>query len=668
MAVSEKNILNRLYIVAVLLFIFAIIITAKLFDIQFVEGKKYRELAKNNTTKNFIIPANRGNIYADDGSLLATSVPKYDIRFDAVTVSSQNFKKLLPKLAASLSKMFGKPASYYKEKFRKARANKNRYMLVARNLGYTDYIKIKKFPLFNLGAYKGGLITEQTTVREHPLGKIAERLVGNEKSGSPGEYIVGLEGAYDSLLKGKNGRRLKQKIAKGQWKPVFDENQIEPEDGYDVVTTIDVNIQDIAHHALLKQLQYYEAEHGTVIVMEVATGAIKAIANLGRTQKGTYYEKLNYGVGESHEPGSTFKVMAFMAALEDKIIDTSTVVDTKQGVKTFYGRKIYDSHHGGYGKISAARALEVSSNIGLATIIDNGYAKDPKKFIQKIKNWNLNKPLGIPISGEGKPVIPEPGHKLWSKNALPSMAYGYNLRLTPLQTLTFYNAIANNGKMLKPRFIKEIRKRNKVVETFSSQVLNPKICSDQTLSEIQEILKNIVVRGTGKRVHSPFFTMAGKTGTAQTEYWMPDWNENKRYVSSFAGYFPAEHPKYSCIVVIHKPSTNKGYYGADVSGPVFKRIAQKIYTDTPLIAMVEKRDSLDNGIQNDFQKYYQIINKKISKVPEVIGMTAMDAIAMLENLGCKVVIKGVGANKVVNQSINPGTPIIKGQQIVLTVS
>ncbi len=666
MPIEEKNILNRLYLVAGLLFIMAIIIVVKLVDIQFVEGKKYRNLAQKNTTKNFIISANRGNIYADDGSLLATSVPKYEIRWDAVTVSTENFKKYLPKLAKSLSKKFGKPVSYYSEKFRKARAGKNRYLLVAKNLGYTDYIAIKKFPLFNLGPYKGGLIVEQTTVREHPLGKIAERLIGSEKSGSPGEYIVGFEGAFNNYLKGKNGRRLKQKIAKGQWKPVFDENEIEPEDGYDVVTTINVNIQDIAHHALLKQLQYYEAEHGSVIVMEVKTGEIKAIANLGRTSKGTYYEKLNYAVGESHEPGSTFKVMAFMAALEDKIIDTSTVIDTKKGVKTFYGRKIYDSHHGGYGKISAARTLEVSSNIGLATIIDNGYAKNPNKFINRLKEWNLTKPIGIPIAGEGKPVIPEPGDKLWSKNALPSMAYGYNLRLTPLQTLTFYNAIANSGKMIKPRFIKEIRKRNTVVETFSAQILDDKICSDKTLSEIKEILKNIVIRGTGKRVHSPFFTMAGKTGTAQTEYWMPDWNENRRYVSSFAGYFPAENPKYSCIVIIHKPSTKKGYYGADVSGPVFKRIAQKIFTDTPLIASVSEIDKTQKEVSNDYNFYYQRLNTHSKKVPEVVGMAGMDAVALLENLGLKVKVIGNGSVK--KQSVSKGERIKKGTQIVLTLS
>src|SRR5690554_72484 len=348
MAFEEKNILTRLYIVAGCMFLFALIISIKLMNIQFVHGEQYRELAKENTTKNFVIPANRGNVYADDGSLLATSVPKYDIRFDAVTVSAEDFNENLKSLSEGLSKLFGKPTSYYQDMFRKARADKNRYQLVVKNLGYSNYIKVKNLPLFRKGPYKGGIIVEQRTVREHPLGQIAQRTVGDEAFDRPGYYAVGLEGAFNDLLTGKEGHRLKQKIAAGQWKPVFDDNEIEPQDGYDIVSTLNVNIQDIAHHALLKQLEYYEAEHGTVIVMEVATGEIKAVSNLGRTSSGTYYEKLNYAVGESHEPGSTFKVMAMMVALEDKVIDTSTVVDTGKGVKTFYGEKIYDSHRGGY--------------------------------------------------------------------------------------------------------------------------------------------------------------------------------------------------------------------------------------------------------------------------------------------------------------------------------
>lgn len=666
MAFEEKNIMNRLYIIAGCMFVFAIAISVKLLNIQFIDGDKYRELAEKTTVKNFVIPANRGNVYADDGSLLATSVPKYDIRFDAVTVSEEDFKENLKPLSEGLSEMFGNSVSYYQNMFRKARANKNRYLLIVKNLGYSDYIKVKNLPLFRKGPYRGGIIVEQRTVREHPIGQIAQRTVGDEAFDRPGYYAVGLEGAFNNLLTGKEGHRLKQKIAAGQWKPVYDDNEIEPQDGFDIVSTININIQDIAHHALLKQMEYYEAEHGSVIVMEVATGQIKAVSNLGRTSKGTYYEKLNYAIGESHEPGSTFKVMALMAALEDKVVDTSTVVDTGKGVKTFYGRKIYDSHRGGFGKISVARALEVSSNIGLATIIDENYSQNPNRFINRLKSWHLDQKTGVAIKGEGAPFIPEPGGKKWSKNALPSLAYGYNLELTPLQTLTFYNAIANDGVMVKPRFIQEVRAWNEKVTSYDTEIINPKICSRETLKQIKEILKNTVRRGTGRSLYSPDFSMAGKTGTAQTEYWMPDWKSNRRYISSFAGFFPAENPKYSCIVIIHKPSTKKGFYGGDVAGPVFKRIAQKIFTDSTIIEEVESLEQVDPGIENEFEAYYAKLQKAGKVIPNVTGMAGMDAIALLENLGLKVRVIGNGS--VSKQSIKNGEVLKKGQTITLYLS
>ncbi|PWK19124.1 cell division protein FtsI (penicillin-binding protein 3) [Xanthomarina spongicola] len=668
MAVNEKNILNRLYFIAGCMFIFALAVVFKLLSIQFVQGDKYRELADERTIKNVVIPANRGNVYSINGNLLATSIPKYDIRIDAITPSTARFEKYLKPLSDSLSKYSGKPSSYYQKEIRKARANKNRYYLLARDIGYSDYIRIRNFPLLNLGAYKGGLIVEQTTKREHPMGGVAERTIGYERFDEDGNVTrPGIDGAYGiKYLRGTDGLRLKQKIGKGQWKPIADYNQVEPRDGYDLYTTISVNIQDIAHHALLQQLEYYEADHGCVVVMEVATGEIRAISNLGRTEKGNYYEKLNYAVGESHEPGSTFKVMALMAALEDKVVDTSTIIDTRNGRKTFYGRVINDSKHGGYGKISAARTLEVSSNIGLATIIDEAYSENPKKFINRIKGWSLNQPLGLPILGEGQPVIPEPGHKLWSKNALPSMAYGYNLRLTPLQTLTFYNAIANNGVMVKPTFIKEVRELNKQIETFDRAIINNKICSDKTIKETQEILKNVVVRGTGRSLYSPYFSMSGKTGTAKTEYWMDDWEENPRYVSSFAGYFPAENPKYSCIVIIHKPSTKKGYYGADVSGPVFKRIAQKIFTDTPIIDEVQSLKVKDVEVEEEFDSYFKTAQTYKTIMPNVVGLPLMDALALLENMGLKVQSQGVGTVK--SQSLDKGLKIKKNQTVVIQAS
>ncbi|MCX7550852.1 penicillin-binding protein [Xanthomarina sp. F2636L] len=650
------------------MFIFALAVVFKLLSIQFIQGDKYRELAEERTIKNVVIPANRGNVYSVNGNLLATSVPKYDIRIDAITPKAKVFEKELKSLADSLSKFSGKPSSYYQKEIRKARANKNRYYLLARDIGYSDYLRIRNFPLLNLGAFKGGLIVEQTTKREHPMGGVAERTIGYERFDENGNITrPGLDGAYSiKYLRGTNGLRLKQKIGKGQWKPIADYNQVEPKDGYDLYTTISVNIQDIAHHALLQQLEYYEAEHGCVVVMEVATGEIRAISNLGRTKNGSYYEKLNYAVGESHEPGSTFKLMALMAALEDKVVDTSTVIDTKNGRKMFYGRPINDSKHGGYGEISVARSMEVSSNIAFASFIDDNYSAKPEKFVNRLKSWSLDKPLGLSILGEGIPVIPGPGHEIWSKNALPSMAYGYNLRLTPLQTLTFYNAVANNGVMVKPTFIKEVRDLNKSIETFDKTIINNKICSDKTIQEVQEILKNVVVRGTGRSLYSPYFSMAGKTGTAKTEYWMDDWDDNPRYVSTFAGYFPAEKPKYSCIVIIHKPSTKKGYYGADVSGPVFKRIAQKIFTDTPIIDEVETLEVKHASVDKEFDSYYKTAQTYKTIMPNVVGLPLMDALALLENMGLKVQIQGVGIVK--SQSLNKGLKIKKNQTVVIQAS
>ena len=658
---KETLALKRFYVVAAGLFLVAAAVVFRLSQIQFVQGDQYRAIAAEKTTQNIPIKANRGNIYSSDGSLLATSVSRYDIRFDAMTVSAANFEKFMPELSRALGAYFGRSATYYQNILQKARSGERRYQIIARDLNYTDFLAVKQMPLLNLGPYRGGLIVVQKPTREHPMGKIAERLVGHNTTSDTMQYTVGLEAAFDSFLRGQDGHRLKQKIAKGQWKPVSDENELEPRDGFDVVTTIDINIQDIAHHALLSQLEYYEAEHGTVVVMEVATGAVRALANLGRTAKGTYYEKLNYAVGESHEPGSTFKTIAFAAALEDRSIDTAQIVDTRLGSKAFYGRMITDTK--GHGKISAARALEVSSNIGLASLIDDVYHQEPERWLNYFKQWRLDTVLGLPISGEGRPEIPRPGEAKWSKNALPSMAYGYNLRMTPLQILTFYNALANNGSMVKPRFVDRIISDNKIIHEYSPEVINPKIMSEETLTQVRDILKNIVARGTGRALYSEHFSIAGKTGTARTEYWMEDWDQDRRYISSFAGYFPADEPKYSCIVVIHKPSTKKGYYGADVTGPVFKRIAQKIYTDSPL------RDTISLPVQplpeliEQEAQVTQVLSETLQGIPDVRGWALMDALAVLENLGLRVEVRGNGT--IVAQSPQPGTALGQTQKVTL---
>jgi len=667
-AVTEKNILTRLYIVAGLLFLFAMAVLVKLVSIQMVEGDKYRKLAMDRTEKMFTIAPKRGNLYSDDGSLLATSVSRYTIRFDAVTVGKKDFEENVKALSDSLAKLFGKTTSHYQQVLRKAKVNKNRYALVARNLDYSDYVAVRQFPLFNKGPYKGGLIIEQKIVREHPLGKIAERSVGYERVDEDGYYTrVGLEGAFGQYLRGVEGKRLKQKIAKGQWKPIGWDNIVEPQDGYDVVSTIDINIQDIAHHALLGQLEKYNAEHGCVIVMETKTGEVKAISNLGRTTDGKYYERLNYAIGESHEPGSTFKLMSMVVALEDKVIDTSTVIDTEKGTYKVYNRTVRDSKHGGYGKITAAKAFVVSSNTAFAKIINNNYKDNPEKFVNRLMNMNLHRELGLPVKGEGIPVIRYPGDKGWSGVSLAWMSHGYEVSLTPLQTLTFYNAIANDGEMLKPRLIKEVKEWDKTILKFEKEIINPSICSKETAHKVQQLLKDVVEKkyGTGHGLYSPNFSMAGKTGTTQKNYVSKD-PEVMKYISTFAGYFPADDPKYSCIVVIHEPDKTVGYYGADVSGPVFKSVAQKIYASSPLVDEVDVHDAETKGLDEDFQKYFAASNKNYNEVPNVEGMSGMDAVSILENLGIEVEVKGNG--KVKKQSIAKGTDLKKVNKIVLVLS
>ena len=667
MAITEKNILKRLYVVAGFLFVFAVAVVVKLVSIQMVDGDKYRQLAEERTEKVFTIIPNRGNLYSADGSLLATSVSRFNIRFDAVTVKDDDFKENLKPLSVALSKLLGQSPSHYEQLLRKAKANKNRYALVARNLDYSDYVQVKKFPLFEKGPNRGGIVVEQNTIREHPLGKIAERSVGYERYDDEGHATrVGLEGAFTEYLSGQKGSRLKQKISQGQWKPIGMDNIVEPVDGYDVYSTIDVNIQDIAHHALLGQLEKYKADHGCVIVMETKTGEIKAISNLGRTEEGKYYERLNYAIGESHEPGSTFKLMSMVVALEDKVIDTSTIIDTEKGLFKVYNKTVKDSKWGGYGKITAAKAFEVSSNTAFAKIIYNNYKDQPEKYVNRLMNMGLNRELGLPVKGEGKPVIRYPGDKGWSGISLAWMSHGYEVSLTPLQTLTFYNAIANDGEMVKPRLLKEVKEWNKTIYKFEKEVINPSICSKETIGKVKEMMKNVVEKkyGTGHGLYSPNFSMAGKTGTAQKNYVTKD-PEKLQYISSFAGYFPADNPKYSCIVVIHEPDRKVGIYGADVAGPVFKSVAQKIYSSSPLIDEVDDLNVKDAGLEGKYQQYYAESNKKHTKVPNVEGMSGMDAISILENLGLKVKVTGNG--KVKKQSIK-GENINQVEVIVLELS
>jgi len=666
----QKSILTKFYIVAAFMTLLFSLIIFRVIDIQYLQGNKYRKISKDLTRKPFAIEANKGNVYASDGNLLATSMSKFTIRMDVMSVDVKIFDRDVVKLSRNLANFLGKSPKFFEKKLRNARKSKNRYILIAKDIGYNDYMKMKQFPIFKLGVYKGGFIAEHKTVRAHPIGKIAERTIGYHDNRGD----AGIEGAFVDYLKGEDGLRWKQKIAKGQWKPINDVNEKEPVQGYDVVTTLDVNIQDITHHALLRQLEYFEADHGCAVVMETATGEIKAISNLGRTSAGKYYEKRNYAVWEAHEPGSTFKLASLMAALDDKMIDTSTVVDTEKGRIFIHGKRVEDSQRGGYGEISAARVFEVSSNVGIVKLIREHYDDKPEKFLDHLKDYGLTNKIGLPIKGEGKPIVYYPGKPGWNKISLEWMSWGYSIAVTPLQTLMLYNAVANNGEMVKPRFIKELRKENRIKKSFQKEVINPQIATPETIKKLKKVLENVVEKGTANNIYSSNFSMAGKTGTAK-KYVGRHVNKkgdtiaggysNRRYVASFAGFFPADLPKYSCIVVIHDPLKKKGYYGATVAAPVFKEIAQKIYTTTSVDDDLVKEKFSSQKIGDQYSSFYNKI-KNTETIPNVIGMPAMDAVSLLENVGLNVKIKGIG--KVKKQSIKKGTLIKKGATIILNLS
>ena len=598
---ENNNFLWRLYLVSTVMLMFGLGIGYKLFHLQFIDGDKYRKIAEEKTLKSFVVNSSRGNIFSEDGSLLATSTTKFDVFFDSKTVPNHIFNSEIQSLSIELSKILGDDDVKWLNNFREAKNNNNRYLPIIKNIDLDKVNEFKKLPIFKYGSIKGGLIIEKKIKREYPLGKVAERTIGYEKINKDGDYWgVGLEHAYGSFLRGKNGKMTKRKISNGQWKVLESNLNKDPIDGLDINTTLNTYMQDVVHDYLLEQTEKYEADHSTAVLMEVATGKIRAISNFGRTDQGKYYEKLNYAVGESIEPGSTFKLMTIIAALEDQVIDTLQMIDTENGEIDFYGFKVKDSRKGGYGQINAMDIFRLSSNTGIVKIISEAYKNQSEKFVDRLFNMGLNNSLDIEIKGEPRPKIPHPLDSDWNGLSLPWMSYGYGVSLTPLQILSFYNAVANDGIMVKPTFLESSNKLGALKKnTFKKQILNPSICSKETLSIVKKMLYDVVhhKNGTAKNIKSNNIKIAGKTGTAQVGYG----TDKVDYISSFVGYFPAENPKYSCIVVINKPNKNKGYYGSDVAAPVFKRIAEKISSRNPVI---------ENYIYSEMIKNIEISQKE----------------------------------------------------------
>jgi len=627
-----------------------LLIFLKLLQITVIEGPELRKQANSYTISKVEIVAARGNIFSSDGKLLATSMPIYDIKMDPVTSKDEVFNAGINDLSLGLAKLFtNKNATQWKNYLKSKRQNGKRYVNIKRKVTFSEMQQAKELPIFNLGLYKGGLIIERISFRKMPFNQIAQRTIGYDNPTNQ----AGIEGAYSTYLAGENGEQWKQKIAKGQWKPIENGYIKPPKDGYDIITCIDTRIQDVAHRELLQTLEYFEADHGSVIVMEVATGKIRAVANLGRTESGAYKELRNYAVWESTEPGSTFKLASLMVAMEDGYIDTNTIVDTKDGIFTLYGKKIKDSNvkygRGGYGKITVAEAFKKSSNTGIVKAVYPYYKDKPEDFVDQLYKIGLANSLDLEIKGETPPRIPTPEDKDWNGLSLAWMAYGYSVSLTPLQQLTFYNAVANNGVMVKPQFVETVNDHGRVVVNNETVVLNPAICSKNTLGKLQAILESVVTKGgTASNLELKEIKLAGKTGTSQLDYW----KGGHKYQASFAGYFPADNPKYSCIVVINTPNNAKGYYGNIVAGPIFKAVAEEIYLMTPHVEELKEQ-----SVENTNTQKLAVAETALSKnyMPSLKGLSAPEAIQLLENSGLQVSV--VGNGRVIKQQPKVGVAL-----------
>ncbi len=692
---GRKQILIRVYILYVFLLMGGLAILGKIVYLQVVKGEELEQKAREITMAYRNVEAVRGSIHDENGRLLATSVPIFDIRMDVASghISDELFSDKLDSLAHGLANIF-KDRHYrtYRAELMAARSSGNRYLLIKRNVTYNDLKKLRELPILRRGKYKGGLIVIEKNRRERPFRKLAARTIGYSRTG----YQVGLEGAYNNVLEGDSGKQLMQRVARNFWMPVDQGNLVEPKNGHDIVTTLDVNIQDVAESSLEEHLRFHQADHGCAVLMEVATGEIKAIANLKRdTATGEYREAYNYAIGENTEPGSTFKIASLMVGLEQGKFDIDDSVDTEKGVTDFFGQKMEDSHEGGYGVISVGRSLEVSSNVAISKLIYKAYGSNPQEFIKGLKEMGITEPLGIEIKGEGKPLIKTPQNSSWSKVTLPWMSIGYEVEMTPLQVLTLYNAIANNGKMMKPMFVKEIRNAGIRLEEIKPQVIKQSVASRETIDKARRMLEGVVEEGTAKNLFNTVYKIAGKTGTAQIASGSAGY-EYTGHKASFVGYFPADNPRYSCIVVVNKPARGL-YYGGSVAAPVFKEIADKVYA-TQLDMHEDYRDSLPalnadmiSGYQGDFASIAELLGVKLSSVdpvsefvdtrqnddsfnlmprklrsgyvPDVRGMGARDAVYLLRREGLQVQLFGRG--RVVKQSVRPGTRAVNGRKIMI---
>ena len=693
----RKSIILRVRIAFLIIGVFAFAALARIIMLQTVDDRKWARLAEEIDLKYRKVSATRGNIYSDNGSLLATSLPSYRIAFDPTIAKDDVYKKGIDSLAYYLSWHFNDQSrSYYKRKINDARLAKKQYIVLNRRLvKYQEKKDMSRWPIFREGRLKGGIIFEKLDTRYRPFSYLGYRTVGFVNDNNDG---AGLEYSFNSYLAGKDGKALYQKMAGGKWRPLHDGSEVRPVEGYDIHTTINVNLQDVTESALLKALKDHDADYGCAVVMEVNTGEIKAISNLTKNEKyNDYREVYNYAVQELSDPGSTFKLASMIALLEDSKLKLTDSIDTGKGAYKFYNSTMRDHKPGGYKTISVKQAFEFSSNIAISKMVYSQFGSDPQRYIDYIHSFGLSQPLGFQMIGEGIPKIKNPSDKSWSGITLPWMSIGYEVETTPLQILAFYNSIANDGKLIRPIIVKSITQADNEIKYYESQVLKRKICSSKTLKEVRALLEGVVENGTAKNIKNSYYKIAGKTGTAQK---IVDGRYIKKYNTSFVGYFPAKAPQYSCIIVIDKP---KGFrqYGSNVAAPVFKEIADKIYArdlkmHEPYVVQRKVNEGIfpviKAGNREDLQKIcdelsipnqastdedWVIAQRKDNAVlwttdeiapevvPNVLGMTLRDAIFLLENHGLNVNHKGRG--RITAQSMLPGQKINKGSRISLTL-
>lgn len=699
----KKDILWRVYLGFILIALAGCCILGKAFFIQQVQGSYWRSMSDSLHQKIVELEAERGTIYSEDGSMLSTSIPQFDIYIDFMAdglrdKNGKRFTENIDSLSISLANLFrDKTSGEYKRMMQVGYREKERYFLLKKKISFKEFQQLRTFPLVRLGRNKSGFIPDKRMIRLNPYRMLAYRTIGLLRDSNR----VGLELTYDNYLQGAAGKRLVRYIAGGVSVPV-DDYEVEPENGKDVITTLDVNIQDVTENALIKMMEGNQAQHGCAIVMEVKTGKIKAIANLGRGKNGKYWEDYNYAITPT-EPGSTFKLATMLSVLEDRKANLNTIVDIQGGVWHIYGQTVYDSEKHGLGNVTLKKAFEHSSNVGMAKIAFVNYASNPNQFVDHIKKLRMDSVTGIDLKGEIKPSVYRPGSRHWSRTTLPWMAFGYNLTISPLQTLTLYNAVANNGKMVRPYLVNEIREDGRPLKQFHPVVVKDSICSRSTLQQLHECLEGVVLEGTGKSLKSHHYRIAGKTGTALVANGNRGYAD-KIYQSSFAGYFPADNPQYSIIVVIKNKPHAAVFYGASVAGPVFKEIADQVYTlkvsqDNNALYNLKRNDSgwynysgytkdikkvteqldvklsnaVSNGRSNYSRMYKQGNESMIStqvissrQMPSLYQMGLKDAVYLCENLGLKVMVRGKG--KVVAQSLAAGQNITRGQTITIQLN